>query len=700
MKTFITLITFLVANSLLSQTPEWDNIQFNNDVCHIDKKDSIVWAVTSAGIVKLNANTNKSRLYNRANTPLSGNWQDISAIAIDSYGNFWAGYSDFKVDRITENGCENYNLIEILDLYNVSSFRTYLNSISEIIVNRDGRVNFWINSAGFATYENGNWHHHLNDELNYNYCFDFDLGKDDKLVSLHGAEYLIYHSEDSVEIVNVPGYDGLLNVLYSIEVCDSTVLLGDDSGRLKSFDGDTTILLEHFKSNGPAMKVYEIDYNQKLNIFYIELFGDVLVLYDGEKFWEPPFVNELARFAIFAECFYPDTDGIIWMGSNNGIFSENIERYSKESRIPDNAIYDVFPNGKDVYVATASEIKRFNSGEWFVISADKDHYGRKSNFVKYKDGVAVSTQNSILFIKNDEVITYDYPWNYKATFTHKICADEENIYIAGTDKFFIFDGTNISTIDYDDGKNSSYKDNYMKSCFVAKDGNVWICCAQKIFRYNGFNIDEKVFSGTEPEAPYINVGLIDGCLWMLTYEGAYKEEDGNFIKYDFGLDYGTWHENIMDIIPAEDGNMWVIANKPRLWDGEKFIDSVDYSNSGIHYENIEGMRKDKYGNLWFFDSNKGISMYRKGGINSVEDLPFYNPEVYIYPNPASGKINFELPEEFNAKEARIFDIEGRIVFETELSGNELNLNTLPCGSYIIEFSDKKTIISKKVEIVR
>ncbi len=694
MKTFITLIAFFVANSLLSQTPEWDNIQFNNDVFHIDKKDSIVWAVTSAGIVKLNANTDENRLYNRANTPLSGNWQDISAIAIDSSGNFWAGYSDFKVDRIIGDECESFDLIELLNLSDVPNFTTYRTEITNIRTSPNGDVNFWLQTGGLAIYNSGEWSHHYIDQDFYN-CNDFEVGLNNELYLLHSHSLSIFYNADSVEKVSLP----IENILYSIATRGDEIFIGDSKGRLSLFKNDSlkTILDENSITSG--RQIDDIIYQQNVNNFYINAGNRYFVL-GGNNFEEVEKIENSLQQDILINCMIPDIFGNIWFGTNKGIFEGEENKYFAESRISDNFIYDLFPDGKDVYIATENEIKRFNSGEWILITDDEKYLGRKSNFVKYRDGIVISTLKNLLFIKNDNIVAFSYPLNYEATFTHKICTDDEYVYIPGSDNFFMFDSYNIISLSYEDGKSRSTFDNYMKSCFLDEDGNVWICTKDKIFKYDKYSLEEIFGEETQPAKPFINADFIDNNFWIFNSEGAFKEEDGNFIKYDFGLDYGTWRENIMDIIPAEDGNMWVIANKPRLWDGEKFIDSVDYSNSGIHYENIEGMRKDKYGNLWFFDSNKGISMYRKGGINSVEDLPVYNPEVYIYPNPANGKINFELPEEFNAIEARIYNIEGKLVLEEELTGNEINLNSLTCGSYIIEFSDKKTRISKKVEIVK
>jgi hypothetical protein len=68
-------------------------------------------------------------------------------------------------------------------------------------------------------------------------------------------------------------------------------------------------------------------------------------------------------------------------------------------------------------------------------------------------------------------------------------------------------------------------------------------------------------------------------------------------------------------------------------------------------------------------------------------------QVLIYPNPTSGIIKVE-SEQLNILQISVFDLQGRFILEAK--GNELNLETLSAGSYILKIESDAGFVLKRV----
>ena len=76
--------------------------------------------------------------------------------------------------------------------------------------------------------------------------------------------------------------------------------------------------------------------------------------------------------------------------------------------------------------------------------------------------------------------------------------------------------------------------------------------------------------------------------------------------------------------------------------------------------------------------------------------------LHVYPNPASQRIYFELPGEVDDLEIRveIFDASGRIVNQSLVRSNSLDITLLPAGIYFIRAHSQRAIYSSKILINR
>ena len=86
--------------------------------------------------------------------------------------------------------------------------------------------------------------------------------------------------------------------------------------------------------------------------------------------------------------------------------------------------------------------------------------------------------------------------------------------------------------------------------------------------------------------------------------------------------------------------------------------------------------------------------------SGIAEIPNKLKELNVYPNPSSGLVNIEIPAEFKQARVRVMDMQGRLVFEKDLSKfensiAEINLNQLNKAAYFIILSNDKEIRMSK-----
>ncbi len=73
-------------------------------------------------------------------------------------------------------------------------------------------------------------------------------------------------------------------------------------------------------------------------------------------------------------------------------------------------------------------------------------------------------------------------------------------------------------------------------------------------------------------------------------------------------------------------------------------------------------------------------------------------ELSIYPNPATGEKVYISTKNNQTKKIEIFNVLGKPVLSTMLSGTELNISTLEPGIYILKIKEGKSSATRKLVI--
>jgi len=82
--------------------------------------------------------------------------------------------------------------------------------------------------------------------------------------------------------------------------------------------------------------------------------------------------------------------------------------------------------------------------------------------------------------------------------------------------------------------------------------------------------------------------------------------------------------------------------------------------------------------------------------NSINEVGQNN--FKIHPNPATDVIRIEAIENNSFKQATIYDMNGRVILETTLISNTIDISAIEKGSYIIALTSKKEVLMQKLQI--
>ncbi len=90
-------------------------------------------------------------------------------------------------------------------------------------------------------------------------------------------------------------------------------------------------------------------------------------------------------------------------------------------------------------------------------------------------------------------------------------------------------------------------------------------------------------------------------------------------------------------------------------------------------------------------ANAQVSNENKPSEATIEQLS-------IYPNPATGEKVYITTKTNQPKKVEIFNVLGKPVLSTSLSGTELNISSLESGIYILKIKEGKNSATRKLVI--
>lgn len=84
-------------------------------------------------------------------------------------------------------------------------------------------------------------------------------------------------------------------------------------------------------------------------------------------------------------------------------------------------------------------------------------------------------------------------------------------------------------------------------------------------------------------------------------------------------------------------------------------------------------------------------------------LPTYTPEkpitgLSIYPNPVTGSKVYISTERNQLKEVEVYNVLGKLVLNTQITGKELDVSELTPGIYILKIKEGNTQATRKLVV--
>lgn len=154
--------------------------------------------------------------------------------------------------------------------------------------------------------------------------------------------------------------------------------------------------------------------------------------------------------------------------------------------------------------------------------------------------------------------------------------------------------------------------------------------------------------------------------------------------------------------------IYMVAEKPGLYKDVKGLQiSADYSLKDIENPDIliipggfgiTNLTADNY-TIVIKDSNNCISNSEVIGITQSTGISreMSNQDISIYPNPSNGIVYLNL-ENFQISEIKVFDCLSKEVYYSKTKVSQIDLTSIPNGTYFMKIVTNKGSINKKLII--
>jgi hypothetical protein len=240
----------------------------------------------------------------------------------------------------------------------------------------------------------------------------------------------------------------------------------------------------------------------------------------------------------------------------------------------------------------------------------------------------------------------------------------------------------------------AYIDNFYNFGIVVKkfDGADWVFVGPPGFISNNwsFGLPLVINSLGEPFIEYensaneISVMKFDGTNWV--YVGSEGFSPGNCSLTMAISPTDQLYVALTDAANSDkatvmnfDGTNWVNVGTPGFTPGRAIYTTLEIDPSGIPYlAFVDSVYNNKISVMKFDSAYLGITENR-------------NSAFSVYPNPASSLITIDL-KNFNSseKQVEIYNMEGKMVYETQTYENKmiLNVKNYPSGVYFIKLTTK------------
>ena len=344
-----------------------------------------------------------------------------------------------------------------------------------------------------------------------------------------------------------------------------------------------------------------------------------------------------------AQTIYQDSNGYIWIGTNEGLnryngFEMKVYKSDKDKKntIINNYILSIQEdNEKNLWVGTNKGISKINLETEEITNYEHDEDG--NTFFKVRS-ILLTKRGTVLVITQDNVYMYDREFDkFKVSLSEEDVFSKEDVMDIEEDNFHnIWIGTDKSLIKMDRGtmKITQYishenvetlKDDRINSILIDDENNLWVSTnnnglikilvkngeTHKVIRYyHDANDDTTIPSNTTKSI----IQDENGMIWIGTDSGLCKYlGDNKFYTYHNNYDSNSLlDDNVYSLMQDSTGLIWVgtYTGISIFNPNNKIIQykSDPLNKNSLSSNVIQGVYEDEDGLIWVGTRDKGLNI--------------------------------------------------------------------------------------------
>ncbi|PCI93759.1 MAG: hypothetical protein COB15_15780 [Flavobacteriales bacterium] len=322
-----------------------------------------------------------------------------------------------------------------------------------------------------------------------------------------------------------------------------------------------------------------------------------------------------------------DSDGVIWLGTNNGgITKYNGTSYSyltiKDS-LPDNIIYCIEKDDKgNLWIGTNNGLSIYD-GHSFKNYTTEDGLSHNRVYHIYFDQNKtpwIGTGQGVSIFKNDSIIPFNQFEDLNQALVISTYQDKNQVIWFSTLSHGLFSLENKKLTNYTEENGLSSK--YVYSVNEDAKSNLYVFCHKGLFLFKDKKFTELLPGYFNENTAYYGAETDQfGSFWIATSRGVFKYQNDSFSH--FTTDNGLIHNDIWKIINDDENNLWFISksNGASMLRSERFY---NYSNPLLKSKVIPSLLITSNNDLYIgteqgllIDNGKEVSfLHEKNGLPS------------------------------------------------------------------------------------
>ncbi|MCG9879411.1 MAG: DUF5011 domain-containing protein, partial [Bacteroidia bacterium] len=303
----------------------------------------------------------------------------------------------------------------------------------------------------------------------------------------------------------------------------------------------------------------------------------------------------------------------------------------------------------DVQGATSVDVNKV--GSYFVSFVARDNSGNVSNQVNVRIDVRDTRPPSLVLNGTNPM-----NWEVKTPFVDPMVTVSDNYWPAGTVVVSRKGSVNVNVL-------GTY--------------TLWYIATDPSGNKDSLMRTVNVLDRTAPRIDLLNVYEVNIPRWKEYVDAPVALIDN----------YNTDKE-------MRDNGLLVITNSlPKNKEGNYFADGIGVFNVTYKVKDLSGNESKT--------ETRTINVVSAAGVNNITN---FDGILSVYPNPSHGKFNLKLTSQQQENvNVSVYDMLGKLVYQTQINGNDLTANELnlmeqPKGFYILKVQTSQKISSKKLQI--